>query len=184
MRFICIYTMILLLQAKGVSAQSMIPVDNGSAVSFSIRNFGLNVVGSLKGLEGSISFNPNDLAHASFMVSVDAASIDTDLESRDKHLRKEAYFNVIMYPKIRFISTNVREGDQPGFYYLSGRLQIKGKEKEVGFPFKVRNLEDGMLFTGELKINRRDFKIGGNSMVLSDNLTIQLSIKAKKNGGR
>jgi hypothetical protein len=40
---------------------------------------------------------------------------------------------------------------------------------------------DGVFFNGEFKLNRHDFKVGGKSVVLSGNITVVLSVFAKKN---
>jgi hypothetical protein len=39
---------------------------------------------------------------------------------------------------------------------------------------------NGNLFMGQFKINRRDFKVGGNSWVLSDDVTVTLSVLTVK----
>jgi polyisoprenoid-binding protein YceI len=41
-----------------IFAQSLVPNDAGSAIKFAIKNFGITVNGSFKGLKGNISFNP------------------------------------------------------------------------------------------------------------------------------
>jgi polyisoprenoid-binding protein YceI len=64
--------------------------------------------------------------------------------------------------------------------YMFGNLIIKGVSKEIKFPFKATPKDDGFLFEGEFKINRRDFKVGGNSLSLSDDVTVSLSVFAKK----
>jgi polyisoprenoid-binding protein YceI len=40
---------------------------------------------------------------------------------------------------------------------------------------------NGYLFSGAFTINRRDFGVGGNSMVLADNLQVSLDVIAKEN---
>src|SRR5258708_15071849 len=111
------------------------PVDQGSSITFEIRNFGFKVDGSLSGLEGKISFNPEHPADAVFDVSVGAATIHTGNEMRDEHLRKESYFDVQKYPRIRFVSTHIAAGDSKGSYLISGKLTIKATTKDISFPF-------------------------------------------------
>lgn len=65
-----------------VSGQSYQPADNGSAVKFSIKNFGVNVNGNFKGLQGNIRFNPEDLGSSVFSVAVEANTINTGISSR------------------------------------------------------------------------------------------------------
>ena len=158
--------------------QNYQPVDNGSSVKFSIKNFALNVIGSFKGLAGAIRFNATDPGSASFNVSVDALTVNTGNSVRDNHLRKDEYFDVHNYPKISVISKKVTASDKPGVFILTAMVNMKGVSKEISFPFTVVPQKEGMLFKGEFKLNRRDFKVGSGSLILSDNLTILLSVFA------
>jgi polyisoprenoid-binding protein YceI len=159
-------------------AQRLSPVEAGSSIKFTIKNFGFATSGSFSGLKGVILFDVTDIRHASFAVSVNAASINTDNQARDKHLRKEEYFDVEKFPLINFISSSVSE-TKPGMLLMLGKLTIKGVTKEVSFPFTAVAQNGGYHFAGSFKINRRDFGVGGSSMVLADNLDVSLSVFAK-----
>lgn len=161
-------------------AQDYSPVDKSSAIKFSIKNFGLTVGGSFTGLQGTIHFNPAGLPLSTFTVSVDAKTVNTGMAARDNHLRKEEYFNVQQYPLLSFVSKQITAGDKPGTYLLTGTFTIKGVSKQISLPFTAAPLNGGWLFMGECKLNRKDFKVGGASFVLSDNLTVSLSVFAKK----
>ena len=166
-----------ILYAAPSSAQQYTPVDAGSSVGFSIKNFGFTVTGSVTGLQGRVVFDPNDLPHANFDVSVDAATINTDNEMRDGHLKKEDYFDVAHYPRIRFVSTGVSAGK--GGYQVTGKLTIKDKTQDVLFPFVATPLGNDYIFKGSFMISRKDFDIGGSSTI-SNNLTVSLTVFAKK----
>jgi polyisoprenoid-binding protein YceI len=155
------------------------PGDQGSSVKFRIKNFGFNSEGSFTGLQGHIGFDPQHLSGATFEVSIDAASINTDNNMRDNHLRKEEYFDVQNHPRISLVSTAVKAGGNTGSYTMTGRLTIKETSKEISFPFTASQQDSGWLFKGEFTINRKDFKVGGSS-TLSNSLTVQLSVFAKK----
>lgn len=179
MRFLAFFVMAGILSQKGIG-QELHPVDDGSSVKFTIKNFGLNVVGSFKGLDGVIHFNPSDPASAQFNVSVNAASVNTGIDGRDEHLRKNTYFDVQKYPKISILSKQGVVAGKNGEYLLTATISMKGINRDISIPFKTENHNGGILFTGEFKLNRRDFKVGGSSLVLADNLTVNLSILAKK----
>lgn len=168
-----------LLATTATFAQEYKPVDQGSSVTFEIRNFGLNSKGSFSGLEGRISFDPKDPSKSSFDVSVSAASVNTDNNMRDEHLKKESYFDVEKYPRIRFVSTSVSGPDKNGKYTISGRLTIKKTTKDIYFSFTATPNGDDYLFKGDFQINRKDFEIGGTS-TLSNGLTVFLSVLGKK----
>ena len=172
---------ILLARALLLPAQVLTPVDNGSSVNFTIKNFGFNVTGSFKGLKGNIQLNPSNLSLANFKVSVDASTVNTGNGSRDSHLKKEEYFDVSKYPVLLFSSTKIAASSRAGEYLMDGALTIRGVTKNVSFPFVVKTINGGYLFTGEIKLNRRDFNVGGSSLVMSDNLIIKLSVVGKLN---
>jgi polyisoprenoid-binding protein YceI len=163
----------------GLFSQSYTPVDEGSKVHFVISNFGIATGGDFTGLSGSIKFDPNDLAASEFDVSVDANSVDTDIEARDNHLRKTEYLDVKDYPKLFFKSTRITKTNKDGFLYMFGNITIKGVTKEIKFPFTATVKNGGYLFEGSFKLNRRDFGVGKGSLSLSDDLAVSLSVFAK-----
>ena len=62
---------------------------------------------------------------------------------------------------------------------MYGELNIKNHTKEISFPFLAEPSGDGYLFKGVFTINRRDFDVGGSS-IISDNAEISLSVYANK----
>ena len=176
-----IFTLILFSSFTILSiSQIYTPVDEGSKVKFVIKNFGISTGGTFDGLSGTINFDPNNLSQASFTVSVDAKTVDTDVESRDNHLRREEYFYVEKYPKLLFQSTRITKTNNSDYLYMFGNITIKGTTKEIQFPFKATPKDGGYLFEGSFKLNRRDFNVGGSSISMSDNLDVSLSVYAKK----
>jgi polyisoprenoid-binding protein YceI len=157
------------------------PIDAGSKVKFNIKNFGINTGGTFEGVSGNITFDAASLATANFTVSVDSKTVDTDMEGRDNHLRKAEYFDVEKYPKLSFRSTKITTTNKPEYLYMTGIITIKNVSKEISFPFSHTAKDDGIVFAGEFKINRREFGVGGQSFSLSDELTVNLLVFAKKN---
>ena len=161
------------------SAQDYIPVNEGSSVTFKIKNLGFNTDGSVKGLQGKIHFDPSNVSQISFDVSVDANTISTDNEMRDDHLRKTDYFDVKNYPRIHFVSTSVTPSGKNGSYQITGKLTIKSTTREISFPFVAAPMGSDYIFSGQFKIDRKDFDIGGTSTI-SNSLTVSLAVLAKK----
>ncbi|HTJ11768.1 MAG TPA: YceI family protein [Dinghuibacter sp.] len=167
-------TLLFLLCATLVASASE-PVDQGSSITFTIANFGIDVTGSFSGLQGAIHFDPASTQTASFDVSIDAASVHTGNSLRDSHLKGEDYFDVQHWPRIRLVSTSVtRSGD--GFVF-NGKLSIKNHTMDVRFPFTATSDARGTLFTGSFKINRRDFGIGGFGTIANE-LSVTLKVEA------
>ena len=175
-----VFTAIALFCVVTAFGQNYTPTDAGSKVRFVIKNFGINTGGTFEGLAGSVVFDPANLAGASFNVSVDAKTVDTDMEARDNHLRKEEYFDVEKYPKVSFRSTKITTTNKDGYLFMFGVITIKNISKEISFPFKQTSKDGGILFDGEFKLNRLDFGVGGKSFSMSDELNVELSIFAKK----
>jgi polyisoprenoid-binding protein YceI len=161
------------------SGRALSPMDDGSTIGFTIKNFGFNNEGSFKGLQGTIVFDPQNPSTSSFDVSIDAASVNTDNSMRDDHLREDTYFDVKKYPRIKFVSTSVAATDKKGHYSVTGKLTIKGTTKEISFPFLATPAGDDYIFKASFGINRRDFGVGGTS-TLSNQLTVSLTVLARR----
>ncbi len=173
-----LFFLVLLATSTGHIAigQSLNPSDAKSTIQFKIKNFGSTVDGTFKGLTGTIDFDPLHPAMARFDVSLDANSIDTNNGLRNKHLKKEEYFNVITYPRIQFVSTSITSSSKTGAFVFKGNLTIKATTKEITFPFTYSLVNGVPVFNGEFQLNRRDFSVGGNSFSLSDTLVVLLSV--------
>lgn len=161
-----------------INAQLYKPVDEKSEIEFTIKNFGINTNGSLNGLKGTINFNPSDLAASAFNVSVDVNTINTGVDSRDSHLKKEEYFDAEKYPAIKFASTSIEKSING--YTVKGNLTIKSVTKAISIPFTVDESADGLTLKGKFSINRKDFGVGGSSAVLSNTADISLKVFAAK----
>lgn len=169
---------VVLLTVNKLPAQ-LKPVDEESSVAFKIKNLGFGVPGTLKGLQGTIRFDMAAPANAMFDITLNAATINTDNNLRDEHLRGETYFNVKQFPTIRFVSISVTQGKQKNTWNLNGKLTIKSFTKDVTIPFVFAAATGGgYLFTGNFSINRKDFHIGGASPI-SDNLDCNLRVVAR-----
>lgn len=160
-------------------AQQYKPADQGSAINFEIKNFGFNTKGTFSGLEGTITWDPKDLGKAAFDVSIASATVNTDNNMRDEHLKKDSYFDVEKYPRIRLVSTSITGPDKSGHYTFNGKLTIKSTTKDVSFPFIATPMGDDYIFKGDFTINRKDFDVGGSSTI-SNGLTVSLTVLAKK----
>jgi polyisoprenoid-binding protein YceI len=154
------------------------PVAGESSVRFSLKNFGFKTGGSLDAPEGDIVFSPDELAKSAFRITIKAESINTENESRDKHLKETTYFDVKNYPLIRFVSSSVKETGKKGSYETLGILTIKNKSKEINLPFTAEKKDAGWLFSGSFKMSRKDYDVGGSSTI-SDEVTVDIKVVAR-----
>lgn len=143
-------------------------------VQFEINNLGFPVKGTFDSLSISYSFDPAKLEQSKFAVNIFAASINTGIIARDRHLQKAKYFDVEQFPILSFQSKNMVV--TPTGYRLIGRLTIKGHSEEIQIDVnRVDNSTEGYLETA-FQVNRSTFDIGNKSFILGNEVRISLML--------
>lgn len=143
---------------------------DSSFVTFEISNLGINMVdGTIKGFEGTVLFNSEDMSQSSFQVCINPATINSGISARDEELLEEDYFSVEKHPRICFISNEIVKTEE-GFLSI-GTLTLKGISREVSIPFTA----EGDKLTGSFEINRTDYDVGPTSGFLVGK-TVELEI--------
>lgn len=150
-----------------------------SSISFHVRNFGIQTDGRFTRLQGTINFDFLQPTKARFDVKVDAATVNTDNNLRDSHLRGPDFFDVAQFPVISFVSHDITPLGGNGSYRITGHLMIKGHTKALSFPFTYKAEGELFRFIGSFKINRNDFGIRASS-VISDSVSVDLNIVTQK----
>ena len=173
------FGVLLVLVGIHTRAQQYKPTDQGSSINFEIKNFGFNTKGTFSGLEGTITWDPKNPGKAAFDVSIASATVNTDNNMRDEHLKKDSYFDAEKYPRIRLVSTSITGPDKNGHYIFNGKLTIKSTTKDISFPFIATSMGDDYIFKGDFSINRKDYDVGGSSTI-SSTLNASLTVLAKK----
>lgn len=152
-----------------------------SAITFEIKNLGITTGGSIGGLITRAHFTPANLSASTLEASVDVNTINTDNSSRDEHLRSADFFDVARYPKITLKSVAFRH--KSGNNYVGTFiLTIKGKSKQIDFPFTFVDKENTVEFKGTFKINRLDFGVGSESVILSNDVIVNIDCEEKPQG--
>ena len=146
-----------------------------SKITFKIKNAGIYVNGSFGGLVATIKFDEKDLKKSSISAIIDANSVNTDNKSRDNHLRKDDYFDVAKYPTIKMETSEIVRSQSGNFIgYFDITMKDKTK-KRVVVPFSFKN----NVFTGKLTLDRREYGVGGNSMIMGDEVILVLEVMVK-----
>lgn len=191
MTFRSIRTLIVLAGlsiAATLNAQDVYKIDAvHSQIGFKIRHLVAKSSGRFTKFEGAITVDAKDIAKSKVEVTIDATSINTDNEARDKHLRGADFFEVEKFPTITFKSTAVKEVEK-GKLQVTGDLTMHGVTKSITFPITNAGTRAGMkpgsvvagFIDGALKINRNDFGIKTYPGVLGDDVEISLDIEAGK----
>lgn len=149
-----------------------------SAITFQVKNLGINTTGTIGGLQANIHFNPANLSSGSIEASVETNTINTDNTGRDEHLKSDAYFDAARYPKITMKSALLKH--KSGNNYTGQFiLTIKGKEKILEIPFSCVQTGNAMTFKGAFKLNRLDFDIGESSMILANEVTVNIDAEVE-----
>ncbi|MCR8557594.1 YceI family protein [Mucilaginibacter sp. BJC16-A38] len=174
-----IILLLLTIAATTVCMAQYKPVEQSSTIKFTIKNLGIGVDGTFSGFEGVINFDAQNPGISNFDVTANAQTVNTDNGMRDEHLKGSGFFDVKNYPRIRLVSTKITATNKTDVYLAVAQLTIKGKSKSISFPFTVTPSADGYTFKGSFKMNRRDFNVGGASIV-SDELVVFLNVTAKK----
>ncbi len=148
-----------------------------TSVSFKIRHLFSNVQGHFKTFEGVMEYEPGKPELWNTSGAIDAASIDTNVPARDKHLRSADFFEVEKYPKIEFQTTGIKEATDTGCK-LTGLLKMHGVEKPVTLDVEIHgvgkdpwgNVRAG--FTATTKLNRKDFGLTWNEALETGQLLV------------
>ncbi len=160
-----------------------------SGAQFTVRHMMItNVRGGFKKVTGTVVFDRENPSASSVQAEIDAASITTNDDQRDAHLRSADFLDVEKFPKITFRSTGVEaEGD--GEHKLAGELTIHGVTRPVTLRVEGPGPESkdpwGNLRTGAsatTKIKRSDFGLTWNAaletggLLVGDELKIELDL--------
>ncbi|MBX2841904.1 MAG: YceI family protein [Flammeovirgaceae bacterium] len=163
-----------------------------SNVQFTVDHLVISeVTGSFKMFEGEMNVAKSDFSDAKVSFTVDVASVNTDNEMRDNHLKSEDFFNSEKYNKMIFKSTAFKSKGK-GKYEMAGNLTIRGVTKPVNFEVKYGGTaKDGYGntkagFKAKTTINRFDYGLKWNSLteaggtVVGDEVEIVCNIQLKK----
>src|SRR5579862_9969886 len=104
---------------------------------YAIKFDGGDPSGEFKGLKGTISFDPKDLASSKFDATIDVATINTGNGMKNTHAKSEKWFDADKYPTIRFTSTSITQTATG--YAAVGTLDMHGVQKPVTIPFTFEN---------------------------------------------
>ena len=161
-----------------------------SKLTFSIGYFGFSdVEGTFDRYSATVLYNENDLTKMSIALVVDASTINTGSDFRDKDLKGEKFFDTDKHRTLQFFSKRIEKKGKK--YWAIGDLTIKGITKEIRVPFEQTqkkfidpfwsNMNIG--FKGEITLNRIDFDVHGGSWgekVLSEEVKIEFAMVAKQ----
>jgi polyisoprenoid-binding protein YceI len=157
-----------------------------SEIGFKIKHLMIsNVSGNFNKFDAEIKTKGDDFTTASITAKIDVASINTNNEQRDAHLRTADFFEAEKHPQIIFTSTKIERADEESFN-IFGELTIKDTTKPIKLLAEYSgiakdpwgNIKAGFTING--KINRKDFGISYNAALETGG--VMLGEELKLNG--
>lgn len=180
----------LLFFAGSTFAQATWTLDNAhTKIEFNVTHMAVaEVEGNFKDFEGTIVSKTDDFNGADVSFAAKTASIDTDNDKRNDHLKSPDFFDAAKYPEITFKGTLAKDG---GKYKLKGDLTMHGVTKKVDFDVTYggsidtgKGMKAGFKLTG--KVDRKDYgltwanKVPTGELVVGDIVEIVCKIEANK----
>ncbi len=158
-----------------------------SEIGFTVRHLGLSKVrGRFNAFTGSVQVGER-LEASAIEAEIDLASVDTNNDQRDEHLRGTDFFDTDAHPRMTFVSTTIVNDGESGT--IAGNLTINGITKAVELeteffgvgvdPYGVTRAG----FSASTAISRKDFGIdfnvplGGDKVLIGDKVSIDLDVQ-------
>jgi len=188
-----VFVVLLALSFTFVNAQTAWKIDRShSNVGFAVTHLIISeVTGQFKSFDGNIEFSKDDLSDANINFSIDVASITTDNEGRDKHLKSDDFFNAEKFPKITFVGKSIKKVDGKK-YKLVGDFTMRDVTKQITLDVVYNgtvkdpwgNTKAGFKISGE--VNRFDYNLKWNNLmeaggaVVSKDVAISVNLELSK----
>jgi len=160
-------TIVLFLFAFTAFSQTWVSDLAHSRLGFTISHLMIsNVTGNFKQFEVKVTTVKPDFSDAKIEVTAQIASIDTDNDQRDTHLKSDNFFDAQQFPTFIFKSTslkNIKDND----FKLYGNLTMHGITKPVVLDVKFEGKVTNPMNKKEIAVisvkgilKRSDFDVG------------------------
>jgi polyisoprenoid-binding protein YceI len=162
-----------------------------SAIEFRVAHMVVSkTTGRFMDYSGFIEMDPEALTVKTIDATIKTASVNTNHEKRDAHLRGPDFFNVEKFPTMTYRLKSYRKTGED--YQAVGELTLLGVTKEITLVGKFNgvakdpwgNIRAG--FTAEGKLNRKEFgmnwskTLDSGGLVVGDEVFVKLDIECIK----
>ncbi len=161
---------VLLLSQVSFAQTKWNPDYAHSSIKFTATHLLISEVdGNFKTFNGSMEATKPDFTDAKINFTVDIASINTDNDKRDAHLKSDDFFNAEKYPKMTFKSISFKKIKDKK-YQLKGELTIRDVTKPVTFDVTYGGTAKDpwgnthAAFKATTTINRFDYNLKWNTL--------------------
>ena len=188
---VLVAALVLSASSAWAAPQNFVVDKAHSEASFKVRHLLSETAGRFTDFTGYVRLDPDMPEASSVEFRIRAASVDTDVEDRDKHLRSADFFDVANHAEIVFRSESIRRAGKDR-YDVIGTLSIRGIEKRITLPvtyyghtrYPWGNERAG--FSTAVTLDRKEFGMVWNKaldqggFVLGDQVWVTLEIEAVK----
>jgi polyisoprenoid-binding protein YceI len=172
----------------GAQAQSVWTLDRShSNLKFTVTHLVVaEVDGSFKIFDGSVKAKDDTFEGAEIEFVADVASVNTEDEKRDEHLKSDDFFNAEKYPKMKFTSKSFKKVNK-NKYKLTGDLTIRDVTKTVTFDVVFGGLikdpwgNTKAGFKATTTINRFDYNLKWNKLIEAGGAVVDKDVKITAN---
>jgi polyisoprenoid-binding protein YceI len=176
----CLLLVVGLLGASPLQAETArynVDTDH-TVVGFKVAHMVVSkTTGRFTDFTGFVEMDPDTKTFKAIEADIRTASVNTNHEKRDIHLKSPDFFNVEKFPTMTYRMTSVtRDGDR---YVAKGNLTLLGVTKEVVLTGTFNGVQTkdlyGMTrvgFSATGKLNRKDFGMVWNKVLDNGGLAI------------
>jgi polyisoprenoid-binding protein YceI len=172
---------VVLIGTQAVTAQTKWALDKSHTdIRFTATHMVISEVdGEFKEFDGSVVSTSDDFAGSEVEFVAKVASIDTDNERRDGHLKSDDFFNAEMYPEVKFKGKITKEGDK---FFLVGDFTMRDVTQPIKFDVKYNGQvpgrggkKAGFKITGS--VDRFAYGLKWNNAIETGELVVSQEIK-------
>lgn len=149
-----------------------------SLIGFKIKHMMFtNVRGSFTEYQASLNLINDNFEDSTISFEAQAASINTNNEDRDNHLKSADFFDVEKHPTVTFTSTKIEKKGET-HYNVEGILNMHGVSKTIKLNAEYSgviidpwgNAKVALALTG--KVNRKDWELNWNTALEAGGLLV------------
>lgn len=184
---------IALTAAPLLAATESFSVDKAhSEATFQVRHLMSRVSGRFEDFSGTINLDRRKPAASTVEFTIKAASINTGIGDRDKHLRSDDFFDADQYPEIAFKSTSIKPTRRRAVYEVTGDFTMRGVTKRITIPVTFLGFakdpwgNERAGFALATKLNRKEYGVNWNKALdnggwlVGDDVDVLINIEAAK----
>jgi polyisoprenoid-binding protein YceI len=162
-----------------------------SSVNFSVSHYVISeVTGKFRDFDVTFVTNKDDFSDAKLSATIKTASINTENERRDNHLKSGDFLEAETFPEMTFVSSSFAKTGVNTFD-ITGDLTIRGITKAVVLHAVYKGTVETrgqriIAFSAATEVNRFDYgvkwdaKLESGGLVAGDKISIEITYEGVK----